>query len=105
MQIVKENQPSPNPPLRDPLTPSLPTMNQKSVESGVQAVFKKIILSAKSIDSDFKNSAKALDDIEQYIAVARVLSEMAPPKKQKKKLNKKRKIEEVGIKPIVVVSP
>ena len=71
-------------------------MNQKSVECGVQGVLKKIVGCTKTADNDFKQVKASLDEIERYVAVCRVIMELAPPKKTKKKLSaKKRKLEEI----------
>tara|TARA_R110002096_G_scaffold45640_1_gene122397 strand:- start:2085 stop:2333 length:249 start_codon:yes stop_codon:yes gene_type:complete len=71
-------------------------MNQKSVESGVQVVLKRIAGCTKTADNDINQVKASLDEIERYVAVCRVLIELAPPKKTKKKSStKKRKLDDV----------
>jgi hypothetical protein len=82
-------------------------MNQKSTESVVQTVFKKIAVCSKTVDNDFSQTEVALEKIERYLEFIRFMMEMAPPKKskgKKKKAAKKKKTEET-IAPILPVDP
>ena len=80
-------------------------MNQKSVESGVQAAFKKIVGCSKAADTDFSQTKTALEDIERYVALIRLIVDMAPPKKSKNKKkagSKKRKVDEIApVSPVI----
>jgi predicted nucleotide-binding protein len=80
-------------------------MNQRSTESAVQTVLKKIAVCTRTADNDFSQTEAVLEKIERYVEFARFLMEMAPPKKSKgkKKGAKKKKADEIS--PILPVVP